>query len=186
MIHVGTHFCYLENCIEGKIVTSENYKIVLRNNYPRLKASKNCIILISSMQIVSFMKYIFGIRPQFQYIKLQDRFTIVIQCELLEGSFDENKLNDLESLVNWLNYIRSKIKIIIVSSSNLNKKNKYTLGLSYENFEFVTFSQAECKTLLYEKGSDLARKLFDIRSSPWHFNDFNEILLKKKFDFPNF
>ena len=136
------------------------------------------IHFVSSLQIISFMKYIFGIRPQFQYIKLQDRFTIVIQCNIYKNNFEESKLREFENLVNWLNYIRSKIKIIVVSSQQLDIKNQYTISLSYENFYFITFSQAEKATLLYERYSDLSNLLTKIAKDCLYDNKSNANSIK--------
>ena len=74
--------------------------------------------------------------------------------------------------------IRSKIKIIVVSSQQLDIKNQYTISLSYENFHFITFSQAEKATLLYERYSDLSNLLTKIAKDCLYDNKSNANSIK--------
>ena len=120
------------------------------------------IHFISAQQVISFMKYIFGISPQLQFNNLEKRFTIIIQLNSINKSVDENRLKDIENIVNWLNYIRSKINVIFVSDFPFDKFPKYCIGLSYENVNFCCFSQYENNTSMYDNQSELSKLINSI------------------------
>lgn len=118
--------------------SNKNFQFSSKNN-----ANLRFIHFKYSKQVISYMKYIFGLCPKLQYNQTQNRFTILIQIYLSEKTIPNENLDEIEILINWLNFIRSKITIIYLSNIILDKNTQCCIDLSYDNVGFCIYDNGK-------------------------------------------
>lgn len=124
---------------------------------------------VNAQQIIAFMKYLFAIKPNMLYKKLEMKFTIVVQVDVSMKQIVEKSLTDIEMLVNWLNYIRSKIKLVFLSKEPLNKKTVYCLGMSYEHIKIINDENIG-------NDNNTSSKPFDVNESNITVREFDDLI----------
>ena len=98
--------------------------------------SKHQVLLFkSSIEIISYLKYIFAIKPEIQFKKLIYKLNIII--EISQKKVGEKEIRQISNLAEWLIFVGSKIPIIIYSNFNLENNLKMKLHNLYKLFYFV-------------------------------------------------
>ena len=67
----------------------------------------NLVYFTSSNQVISYLKYIFAIKPRFQFRRTHKRFLIVIVFNNCKDDIDY-----IEDLINFVNYSTAKINVV--------------------------------------------------------------------------
>lgn len=127
---------------------SSDYKTF--HHYYNIYSNDNYLTItyfVNSQQIIAFTKYLFSIKPNLLHMYIEKKFTILINIELKNKQIPEENISEIESLVNWLNYIKSRINLIFLINGNLNKKSRYNLKMSYENSKIIM--NEKVKSLIY-------------------------------------
>jgi len=104
------------------------------------KTRKNLLFFTSSNQVISFLKYLFTLKPEMQFRSLKDKIGIVIQDNAYANSIiREEKLKNIYILLDWLNFVGCKIPILIYTQSLIEKnlKMKFSHLYPYINYTHI-------------------------------------------------
>ena len=107
-----------------------------------LKKSKNLLLCKNSNQVISFLKYLFALKPMMQFKNLKNKLCIVIQYSssnnLLDSfSLKEKRNNNIQILLEWLNFVGCKIPVIVYCINNFAFFQKLKVSTSYK---FISFT----------------------------------------------
>lgn len=94
----------------------------------------NPILFKNSNQILSFLKYIFAVKPQLQFKKLVYKLNIVIVSKVKIG---QKEIKEIGHLTEWLIFIGAKIPIIFYITNKLEHSFKMKLNNLYKLTYFV-------------------------------------------------
>jgi len=109
-------------------------------------ASKFQIIFFkNSNQILSFLKYIFAIKPELQFKKLIFKLNIVI--EINKKKFGDIELKQISHLADWFTFVGCKIPIIIFGNSYFDHSIKIKLHNIYKLTRFINDEEILYKIL---------------------------------------
>ena len=91
----------------------------------------------NSQQIISFLKYLFALKPELQFKNLIALLNIVIEVNHFENFNWNSDLNQIEYLINWLNLVGCKIPLLIYCEPNFEKNYHLKLCKEYNLVKFV-------------------------------------------------
>ena len=110
-----------------------------KNDVYNLYSVNNDILLFeSSKRIISFLKYLFGIKPELQFCNLYKKFRIVIEIKNDKLYFQDNEFNEIQFIINWLFFVGCKIPVMVYCQLNIEKTIKMKLHSYYSNLRFTT------------------------------------------------
>ena len=90
----------------------------------------------NSQQVISFLKYIFALKPELQFKNLISLLNIIIEVNHFENFNWNLDIEQIEYLINWLNFVGCKIPLIVFCEPNFEKN--YHLKL-YKEFNLIKF-----------------------------------------------
>jgi hypothetical protein len=99
----------------------------------------------NSNQILSFLKYIFAIKPELQFKKLIFKINIVI--EINKKKFGDIELKQISHLADWFTFVGCKIPIIIYGNSYFDHSIKIKLHNIYKFTRFINDEEILYKIL---------------------------------------
>lgn len=99
----------------------------------------------NSNQILSFLKYIFAIKPELQFKKLIFKLNIVI--EINKKKFGDRELKQINQLADWFIFVGCKIPIIIFGNSYFDHSIKIKLHNIYKLTRFINDEEILYKIL---------------------------------------
>ena len=105
----------------GSICDTNKYELILFKN---------------SNQVISFLKYVFALKPELQFINLFKKINIVVEVDNSDNLI-ENELMQINKLADWMTYIGCKILLIIYCETNFLKKFQMKLYNSYNLIKFI-------------------------------------------------
>ena len=134
-------------------------------------ASKYQILFFkNSNQILSFLKYIFAIKPELQFKKLIFKINIVV--EINKKKFGDIELKQINHLADWFTFVGCKIPIIIFGNSYFEHSIKIKLNNIYKFTRFINDEE-----VLYKILEDKGKKVLSISvNNNFSFNS-NELNL---------
>ena len=94
-------------------------------------------IFKNSSQIISFLKYIFVLKPELQFKNLLSLLNIVIEVNHYDNYNWKFDLKQIEYLINWLTFVGCKIPLIIYCEPNFEKNYHLKLCKDYTLIKFV-------------------------------------------------
>ena len=107
-----------------------------------LESRKKMILFTSSNQVISFLKYLFAIKPEMQFKNLRNKIGIIIQEKGSSNSLMNEKIvNNIFILLDWLNFVGCKIPILIYTEEPIEKDLRMKFSHIY-NFIKYTFSSS--------------------------------------------
>ena len=95
------------------------------------------ILFKNSNQIISFLKYLFALKPDLQFKKLVNRFNIVVEISSDDESYDYRENIQIDKLVEWLTFVGCKIPVIIYCEKKFNRNFQMKLYFSYNLIQFI-------------------------------------------------
>ncbi len=120
------------------------------NNYSN--KNKKMILFSKANQVISFLKYLFAIKPEMQFKNLRNKIGIVIQEKGSSNSLLKEKIvNDIFLLLDWLNLVGCKIPILIYSDETID--NILKMRFSHE-YIFVNFTITSSTLENFIKGNE--------------------------------
>ena len=107
-----------------------------------LKKSKNILLCKNSNQVISFLKYLFALKPMMQFKNLKNKLCIVIQYSSTNNLIDnmslkESRNNNITTLLEWLNFVGCKIPVTIYCINNISFLQKIKASSPYK---FISFT----------------------------------------------
>jgi hypothetical protein len=113
--------------------SNEIYNIVLGK-------LRNMLLFKNSSQVISFLKYLFALKPLIQFKSLTHKLCIVIQYSSMQRENKEikNKITEnTQALLEWLNFVGCKIPVIIYCESNFGFLQKIQVSTLYKLLTFT-------------------------------------------------
>lgn len=105
-------------------------------------------------QIISFLKYIFAVRPEIQFMKLIYKINIIIETN--QKKLKDKEIRQISNLAEWLIFVGSKIPIIIYSKSNFENSIKMKLKNLYQLTYFIN-DENSLEKKLEENGNEILK-----------------------------
>ena len=122
------------------------------NNKIDLIAKYEALIFKNSNQIISFLKYIFAVKPEIQFKKLEYKINIVI--EINKKNIKEKEISQINQLCEWLIFIGSQIPIILYGKYKLEISIIMKLKSIYKLIVFIN-DENNLKKILENKGKKI-------------------------------
>ena len=106
------------------------------------KKSKNMLLCKNSNQVISFLKYLFALKPMMQFKNLRHKLCIIIQYSSINNLIDnpslkEERINNIQILLEWLNFVGCKIPVNIYCVNNYSFIQKIKAATSYKYLSFI-------------------------------------------------
>ena len=106
------------------------------------KKSKNMLLCKNSNQVISFLKYLFALKPMMQFKNLRHKLCIIIQYSSTKNLIDnpalkEERINNIQILLEWLNFVGCKIPVNIYCVNNYSFIQKIKASTSYKYLTFI-------------------------------------------------
>ena len=98
---------------------------------------KNMLLFKNSNQVISFLKYLFALKPLMQFKSLKHKLCIVIQYSSINKGMKEKITENIKSLLEWLNFVGCKIPVIIYYESNYSFLQRIQVSTSYKLLTFT-------------------------------------------------
>lgn len=98
------------------------------------------MIFNKSLQIISFFKYLFAIKPKMQFKKLENKFVILIESknEFNEKStIAEDDVSQIYFLFDWLNFAGCRIPLAIYTKLQIDKNLRMSMKNNYISCRFI-------------------------------------------------
>lgn len=92
------------------------------------------------IQISSYLKYIFAIKPQIQFKKLVHKLNIVV--EINQNKIGDNEIKQITHLSEWLIFVGCKLPIIIYGKYNYERNLLMKLSSIYKMIYFINNQNA--------------------------------------------
>ena len=126
------------------------------NNYviDNVAAKHEALIFKNSNQIISFLKYIFAIRPEIQFKKLIYKINIIIETN--KKKLKDKEIRQISNLAEWLIFVGSKIPIIIYGKTNFDISIRMRLKNLYQLTYFINDENA-LKKEVEENGNKILK-----------------------------
>ena len=116
--------------------------------------STNVMLFKTSNHIISFLKFLFAIKPNMQFQKLYKRFAIIIEADpsLINYDLSEKDLGEIDCLFDWLNFAGCKIPIYLYTHKLLDRYLRMNLNSNYWNISFIDNKHELFKIFFKEQG----------------------------------
>lgn len=101
---------------------------------------KNMLLFKNANQVISFLKYLFALKPLIQFKSLKHKLCIVIQYSSLQKDnkgMKEKITENTQALLEWLNFVGCKIPVIIYCESSYGFLQKIQVSTSYKLLSFT-------------------------------------------------
>ena len=121
--------------------------------YNLYSASNELLLFKTAGQIISFLKYLFAIKPELQFKKLDSKFVIVIEIKNEKLFLQDTEFEHVELLIDWLLFVGCKIPVMVFCQLNLEKAIKMKLHSMYKNIRFTT-DQSEVAKFIKDNSSE--------------------------------
>ena len=108
------------------------------------------ILFKNSKQIISFLKYLFALKPELQFKNLVKKLNIVVEVTNLNNIIRENEVSQINKLADWMTYVGCKILLIIYCQTNFSINFQMKLYNTYNLIKFIN-NKDELEKLMVEK-----------------------------------
>ena len=112
-------------------------KLTPKNNPIKSNSKIEISLFKNSQQIISFLKYLFALKPELQFKNLISLLNIVIEVNHFENFNWNIDLKQIAYLINWLTFVGCKIPLIIYCEPNFEKNYHLKLNKEYNLIKFV-------------------------------------------------
>ena len=100
---------------------------------------KNMLLFKNANQVISFLKYLFALKPLMQFKSLKHKLCIVMQYSSYKDNngIKERIIENIRALLEWLNFVGCKIPVIIYCENNFGFLQKIQVSTSYKLLTFT-------------------------------------------------
>ena len=101
---------------------------------------KNMLLFKNANQVISFLKYLFALKPLMQFKSLKHKLCIVIQYSSINKDnkgMKDRIIENIQALLEWLYFVGCKIPVIIYCESNYGFLQKIQVSTSYKLLTFT-------------------------------------------------
>ena len=112
-------------------------KLTPKSNQIKSNSKIEISLFKNSQQIISFLKYLFALKPELQFKNLISLLNIVIEVNHFENFNWNINLKQIVYLINWLTFVGCKIPLIIYCEPNFEKNYHLKLYKEYNLIKFV-------------------------------------------------
>ena len=105
-----------------------------------LSKIKNMLLFKNANQVISFLKYLFALKPLMQFKSLKHKLCIVIQYSSINKDnkgIKDRIVENIQALLEWLYFVGCKIPVIIYCESNYAFLQKIQVSTSYKLLTFT-------------------------------------------------
>jgi len=114
----------------------------------------NRILLFSkAFQIISFLKYLFAVKPYMQFKNLNNKFGIIIQSKINQNKIKEEELENIEILLDWLNFVGCKIPVILFTNERIERNLRMKIATYYPLLKFSN-EKEDLKMFINQKDNE--------------------------------
>ena len=122
--------------------------------YNHYSSMNDLLLFKTSNQIISSLKYLFAIKPELQFKKLNNKFGIIIEIKNDKSHLKEEELDQIDILIDWLTFVGCKIPVAFYSQINIEKTLKMKLHSTYQYIKFIN-EQREIDNFIAENNKEL-------------------------------
>ena len=97
-----------------------------KNTNVSLLTQYEILLFKNSSQIISFLKYLFALKPELQFKKLIHKLNIIVEINEM-NTLGEKDLVQIERLAEWMIFVGCKIPLVIYGESNFARNIKMRL-----------------------------------------------------------
>ena len=108
------------------------------------------ILFKNSNQIISFLKYLFALKPELQFKKLVHKLNIVVEISDYDNLVWEKEDMQINKLIDWLTFVGCKIPLIIFCQKDFSRNFQMKLFYSYNLIQFI-HNKEELEKIINEK-----------------------------------
>ena len=130
------------------------------------------LLFKNSNQVISFIKYLFAVKPELQFQKLYKIFNIIIEFD--ENCLSENNFDIIYYLTDWLIFVGCDIPICIYSDIILSSPIRMRLLKAYKYIFFVN-SEIKLEKFISENSGDK----YSINSNNFSFISEKKLIIKE-------
>ena len=123
--------------------------------YNHYSSISDLLLFKTSNQIISSLKYLFAIKPELQFKKLNNKFGIIIEIKNEKSHLKEEELDQIDILIDWLTFVGCKIPVALYSQINIEKTLKMKLHSSYQYIKFIN-DQREIDSFIVENNKEMS------------------------------
>ncbi len=123
--------------------------------YNHYSSMNDLLLFKTSNQIISSLKYLFAIKPELQFKKLNNKFGIIIEIKNDKSHLKEEELDQIDILIDWLTFVGCKIPVALYSQINIEKTLKMKLHSSYQYIKFIN-DQREIDSFIVENNKEMS------------------------------
>ena len=101
---------------------------------------KNMLLFKNANQVISFLKYLFALKPLMQFKSLKHKLCIIIQYSSMQKDnkgLKDKIIENIHALLEWLYFVGCKIPVIIYCESNYGFLQKIQVSTSYKLLTFT-------------------------------------------------
>ena len=114
----------------------------------------NRILLFSkAFQIISFLKYLFAVKPYMQFKNLNNKFGIIIQSKITQNKIKDEELENIEILLDWLNFVGCKIPVILFTNERIERNLRMKIATYYLLLKFSN-EKEDLKIFINQKDNE--------------------------------
>jgi len=117
-----------------------NEKLYSNSNNGGSADENQYMIFNKSLQIISFFKYLFAIKPKMQFKGLESKFVILIECKNesnLRNTIAEDDVSQIYLLFDWLNFAGCRIPLAISTKLQVDKNLRMSMKNNYFSCRFI-------------------------------------------------
>ena len=123
-----------------------------KNTNVNLFSKYEILLFKNSNQIISFLKYLFALKPELQFKKLTHKLNIIIEIGSERNSVGEKELIQIGKLTEWMIFVGCKIPLAIYGESNFARNLKMKLYNTYKLIFFMN-DQEELEKFISEQNT---------------------------------
>ena len=95
------------------------------------------ILFKNSNQVISFLKYLFALKPELQFKNLIKKLNIVVEVNNHDNLNLENEWFQINNLADWMTFVGCKILLIIYCQTNFSLNFQMKLYNTYNLIKFI-------------------------------------------------
>lgn len=97
----------------------------------------NMILFTKSNQVISFLKYLFALKPEMQFKNLTNKVGVIIETKIIRNEIKGQELEQIEMLLDWLKHVGCKIPIALYTPEIIERNLKMKISTIYIMLKFI-------------------------------------------------